>query len=65
MTGTHWATVIESASATIRLPDAVDDEALWLIGFTGSYGSTEADLKWSRLGSDKLKVESTAHLNLT
>ena len=62
VTGTHWATVIESASATIRLPGAIDDEAVRIIGFTGSYGSTEADLEWSRLGIDKLKVETTRAL---
>ena len=63
VTGTNWATVIESASATIRLPDAVDDDALKTVGFTGSYGSIEADLEWSRLRIDKLKVESTRALN--
>jgi len=63
VTGTHWATVIESASASVRLPDAVDDDALDLSGYTGSYGSREADFTWSRLRIDKLKLETTRALN--
>ena len=63
VTGTNWATVIESASASVRLPGAVDDEALDISGYTGTYGSTEAAFRWTRLDTDKLHLETTRILN--
>ncbi len=63
VTGTNWATRIESASATIRLPADVGDGAIQKAAYTGVYGSTAAAVSWSRLRQDKLRIETTRLLN--
>ena len=40
-TGTEWEAAIDEASATVRLPAAVDDAALEKAAYIGRFGSTE------------------------
>ncbi|NIM01489.1 MAG: DUF2207 domain-containing protein, partial [Acidobacteria bacterium] len=63
VTGTNWATRIEYASATIRLPAAVDDDSIQKAGCTGVYGSTATEVLWSRLRRDTLKIEASRVLD--
>lgn len=68
-TGTQWDTTIDRASATLRLPGAVDDHDLKRIGFTGGYGASGSDLVWTTLDAERVRVETTrvlkAHEGLT
>jgi uncharacterized membrane protein len=63
VTGTQWDTRIEHASATVRLPGAVDERDLKRIGFTGADGSTGSDLAWTRLDAGLVRVEASRVLN--
>jgi uncharacterized membrane protein YgcG len=63
VTGTQWDTRIDHATATLRLPGAVNEADLKRIGFTGGHGSQGADLNWATLDGDRVRVESTRVLN--
>lgn len=59
-TGNAWDFVIESASAEIRLPEAVDRQQLRLHGYTGPEGTQGDDYRVEVVAPDRVRFETTA-----
>ena len=57
-TGTEWAAGIDSASATVRLPAAVDDAALEKAAYVGRFGSTEQGVAIERPSGSEIAFRS-------
>jgi uncharacterized membrane protein YgcG len=57
-TGTEWAAGIGSASATVRLPAAVDDAALEKAAYVGRLGSTEQGVAIERPSGSEIAFRS-------
>ncbi|MEM9183337.1 MAG: DUF2207 domain-containing protein [Pseudomonadota bacterium] len=62
VTGNGWDFSIAAASARVRLPASVADEALRLAAYTGPFGSTRSDATAQRLPSGEVLFETTREL---
>jgi len=57
-TGNEWQAAIEHASATVRLPEAVDDAALETAAYVGRFGSRESGALLDRPGPAEVAFAS-------
>lgn len=59
VTGNGWQFAIDSATATVRLPQSVPTSAVHMAGYTGPQGSTARDLSYLRTGDSGFRYQST------
>ena len=63
VTGNGWIFPIDRASAEIHLPAPVPPEDLTLNAYTGAYGSTARNARFSAAGNGTARFETTAALS--